>query len=1828
MKMADLFFSYYWYLDEDEQDITSIRIYGLDKKNRNICLRIDDFAPYIYLELPVYDKNKMKINWNSSIQFLANKLDDLLKDQKPLEKKLVYKYKLYGAELDKDGKRKLFPYLKCSFSSKNDYKKLSFIVKKSFNIFGLGEIKLKMHEQDASPVLQLISVRDIPTAGWIKFKGEEVKGDEKITICDREYIVSYKHIAKYDKNTVAKPKLMGFDIEVNSSNPSAMPNSTKQGDKIFQISCVFTREGDTEENYKLYLLTLGKVDLKLLGDGNIIPLMFKTEADLLEGFTELVRTENPNVIVGYNIFKFDIKYMIDRSNSNWTFNCFNNFSKIGFHKYNMAKKTEISWSSSAFKNQNFIFLDAEGRLFVDLLPLIQRDFKLNNYQLKTVSKEFLKDTKDDLSVKGIFKCYRIGMKKDNNGEYSKKAIKAMSLVGKYCLKDSILVIKLMGKLQSWVGLCEMAKTTNVPIFDVYTQGQQRKVYSQLYKFCLHNNIVVEKDAYISKENERYVGAHVFPPVPGNYERVLPFDFCFSGDTLVTMSNGLSKRIDSFDKDKLLLAFNKEENCFENYSFINGLQRKGIRNTVKVYFQDGSSIVATPEHKFMLENGEWCQAKDLKDKYVKAGIKYPEDKECILEKDWSLEVKGYNFNMKDDLEREKSLAFARMVGYILADGSIYETTCSRGYTRKCVEACFGTLFDALTFKRDIKLFSDVDVTIRKRDGNGDKDREKKGTTQCITLPANISYMIHSLEDIMTGKRSTQETKLPKFILDEKCPLSIVREFLGGLFGGDGTACCLSTKDVVNSISFKWTVIKNYINSMNNTFIQIKNLLEKLKVYDSSILKPIKINYTNQTISPSDYLTNPRYNIELRLILDSTIVFMKNIGFRYCINKQGKSYFISMYLEMKEKTREQRIKILDRTNELIDKNIDNVFSRKKNNMKFSDCLDIARKELLKNEPALYPISLSSSYDLTYDRHERIKHPDKPRKYSLYKKKFPSPSTYFKDINVLEWFENKKHFIKSDDVTLPCFRQKVIDVRENESLEVFDIEVDKVHNFLANGITVSNCSLYPTTIIAYNFDYSTLVNDPSIPDSMCNIMDWQDCLGCIVKGSNVTINGFGFPIEILKNNNNLILSHSDKTNLLEYKNQINFFYRGKKECIEILFQDGTILKCTPDHKIMTENNEWVEAKDLIINNTRVKKGITYPITNFENYISDFTISNGLLKLTMDTYDNIEKFCKFARIFGFLYTNGAISKNRATCFVGDIVDAYCLIDDIKNISNENVIPKYINNGNSSLYYIRIPHSIHQSCIWKLGDGYGRRVDKKSSLPSFIVDVNCPKIIKREFLAGMFGGDGLSPSFCEKTNKYTYPGLCASKYLENLENLKDFFIDIKNILKKDFNINSYLSGPYKKKDEKSYMMFLNIYPNDLIKFYELIGYRYCTYKMNRLEILCSYKRLINNVFDQRQRCFYIIHRLKNTMSWDEAVIKAHKIMKKREIIYNEHYSLPNKNASIDALIRPRNGNKKTFWSNNFPSFKSYLEELGVKDLFIDNKNDIKISSIYGKKQNEIDTIPFYTLKIINIRNIGIQEVYDLEIKENHSFLANGVVVHNCNHDPKVIKYNKLTKYIEDKKDELKKLRIERDNKLNKLIRNEYVEKINKLTEELKPYIKERSDIKKTIPKNPMCEKRYYRFLKPEILKGVVPTLLQNLLDARKNTRKEIKENIKIIEKLNEDLSNNEEKIKELEDLNKVLEKRQLSYKVCANSMYGIMGVKKGLLPFMPGAMACTYMGRTNIEKVAETITKKYGGKLVYGDTDSNYINFPHLKTAEESWDYALKVSDEVSALFPKPINL
>lgn len=509
-KVSSSFFAYSWYLDHTEINHTLIRIYGLNEKNENVCVIIDNFTPYIYIELP------SNVEWDvGKAQLISNKIDSIMTDKKPIVKQLMFKKKLYYANMGENMKKRLFPFLLCSFMCMADIDALRIKLRKPLNITGIGCISLKTHEHNARPILQLTSLRKLSTAGWIKFNGIRVQEEDQITRCKYEYKVNWKTLEPEKKDMVPRPLIMGYDIEVNSTIPNSMPKPERPGDKIFQISCVFKKQGEPETKSKKILLSLGKPDKKITGaDVNI--RCFKTEYELMIGFAELVKEKQPNLAIGHNIFKFDIPYMIERANFLF---CLDSFEKQGFAKYVKPKIQEIDWSSSAYGNQKFCFMDMEGIIYVDLYPLIQRDYKLPNYKLSTIAKHFLKNqTKDPLDARGIFKCYKIGM------EGGVKGSKAMGIVGKYCVQDSNLVVNIFEKMTAWIGLCEMSGVTGVPIVSLFTQGQQLKVFSQVYRKATHENIVVESDVYNTKADEHYVGAVVFPPIAGLYYKVVPFDF--------------------------------------------------------------------------------------------------------------------------------------------------------------------------------------------------------------------------------------------------------------------------------------------------------------------------------------------------------------------------------------------------------------------------------------------------------------------------------------------------------------------------------------------------------------------------------------------------------------------------------------------------------------------------------------------------------------------------------------------------------------------------------------------------------------------------------------------------------------------------------------------------------------------------------------------------------------------------------------------------------------------------------------------------------------------------------------------------------------------------------------------------------------------------------------------------------------------------------------------------------------------------------------------------------------------------------------------------------
>jgi DNA polymerase elongation subunit (family B) len=522
----------------------NIRIFCLNEHNETVCINVDNFTPYFYLELPetksirdLDDRGNCitldtPIKWDEHELGLLEKhlSSTIFKSNPPLECSLKYRKKLYYANLDPSTlTTKYTKSLLCKFKNNTTFHNIKFRFNNPITIRDLGEVVLNIHEYHVPPVLQYTCQQDLRMSGWIEFEGEAVS--HKQTTCIYEYDVSFDDIVHLDDETLNTPypTILSFDIEVYSHNSNKFPNAQLLSDSIFQISCIFWRSESFQDNF---LLTLGEIDHKIVEDDEKVQIQcFKDEASLIMGFINLIDLYNPQIITGWNIMGFDFAYLIERSNK---FMLEDRLSCCGMVKNKKCEKIEQNWESSAYGKQSFRYYAWDGRVILDLLVYARREIKAENYKLETIASMFVDCHKDPIGVKDIFKSYEHGVL--HVAKYGYEGTRLLSMVGKYCVKDSILVQMLFDKFYTWIGLVEMAGVCNVPASYLYTKGQQIKVFSQVYKFCYDNKFIVQQKAIKCKENEFYQGAYVRDPIPGVYNFVVPFDFASLYPTIMRAHN--------------------------------------------------------------------------------------------------------------------------------------------------------------------------------------------------------------------------------------------------------------------------------------------------------------------------------------------------------------------------------------------------------------------------------------------------------------------------------------------------------------------------------------------------------------------------------------------------------------------------------------------------------------------------------------------------------------------------------------------------------------------------------------------------------------------------------------------------------------------------------------------------------------------------------------------------------------------------------------------------------------------------------------------------------------------------------------------------------------------------------------------------------------------------------------------------------------------------------------------------------------------------------------------------------------------------------------------
>lgn len=371
------------------------------------------------------------------------------------------------------------------------------------------------------------------------------------------------------------------------------------------------------------------------------------------------------------------------------------------------------------------------------------------------------------------------------------------------------------------------------------------------------------------------------------------------------------------------------------------------------------------------------------------------------------------------------------------------------------------------------------------------------------------------------------------------------------------------------------------------------------------------------------------------------------------------------------------------------------------------------------------------------------------------------------------------------------------------------------------------------------------------------------CFTVGTSISLNsGLSINIEEMENLNENVLGWSEKKNGMTPSKQLAFMNKGIRDCVEVTFEDGRKITCTEDHPVLISDNSWVKVKDIELNSTKIKTSVSYPVMTIKEELQEcdgWTLQFGTRILETNTREEFMKSLAFARILGLLITDGSISaKGTGTLFLGHMLDVKQVVDDLKLFCDIN--QKKFESRN--YYTINIPTILMNDILEIKGLLRGRKINQPGTLPEFILDENCPRPIVREFLAGMFGGDGhtcVLGMHRGKRDILSSVSFSKSKTYEHRASLQKMFEDIQKLFTKCGIHNITIqqakeTSCSKKKFEakykadnsgRSFQLTLHLPIEQLIPFSEKVGFRYCCHKSQRLEAGVSYRRLREEVTRQ-----------------------------------------------------------------------------------------------------------------------------------------------------------------------------------------------------------------------------------------------------------------------------------------------------------------------------------------------------------------------------------------------
>jgi aconitase A len=518
--------------------------------------------------------------------------------------------------------------------------------------------------------------------------------------------------------------------------------------------------------------------------------------------------------------------------------------------------------------------------------------------------------------------------------------------------------------------------------------------------------------------------------------------CITEGTPVLLANGTTRRIEQMPHAGGVALLAPTIDGRLGSATQAEMMVQGERECVSLVLQDGRTLVCTPDHKILCADGRWVRADQLvlgQDRVV-VGLEAPLDEPGDDEASYTLHVGNLTLTMDTSHERLRTLAFARLLGHLLSDGSISLL----GQGRMNV----GQAMDREAVLDDVELLTGCRPVATRYD-------ERKWT---VVLPKPFTDAITTLPGVRTGRRIQQVPTLPAFVLDENCPRAVVREFLGGLFGADGHGPVLhrwgkcEEEATLEPPAYSQSTIPEHVEALKQIMGDVTHLLARCGVKTDGAT--IHEYPTRRAASSYQAAQDGIPCVEVRLELPDGLSFVERVGFRYCMDKALRASAAAVYWRLVDQIHQQRLWMSERLMDLHQTDYA---------LSFSSARKKAAVELMEREAVVFPhyALLKGS-----DRFSRLPQATARKFQPLHRDScdFPSPVELFSEIGAREWFAplrsradaetSKRYCVEKEARTLPTLTLQVMERRPAGRRAVFDLAVNDLHAFVAGTIAVHNC------------------------------------------------------------------------------------------------------------------------------------------------------------------------------------------------------------------------------------------------------------------------------------------------------------------------------------------------------------------------------------------------------------------------------------------------------------------------------------------------------------------------------------------------------------------------------------------------------------------------------------------------------------------------------------------------------------------------------------------------------------------------------------------------------